>query len=314
MKIGFWSIAAFWRRFRFPGGEKVIPASDAARAENFAEPMPQDLLARILISAETLDSIIVGGQALNIWGEHYFERARDELQEFTPFQSKDIDFFGDAGEAAALARMLEGDLNLPSIDDVATPSSAMIDIKVGERHYVVDFLRAVAGLDTSIMKVRASTLEVDLPDREGVFRKTAVLLLNPLDVLLSRIAGITILKRNDEGALRQLAAAPIILREYIRELLDGTREDQEALKDAQDAVREFIAVGGDDFNDVILSEFGIDILAEAIKLAEHQAWDPRFAEHQIRKSCADAVERRDRRIEESRRRRAGRASGHGAGP
>lgn len=276
--------------------------------------MPRDLLARILISAETLDSIIVGGQALNIWGEHYFERARDELQAFTPFQSKDIDFFGDAGEAAALARMLEGDLNLPSIDDVATPSSAMIDIKVGERHYVVDFLRAVAGLDTSIMKARASTLEVDVPDREGVFRKTAVLLLNPLDVLLSRIAGITILKRNDKGALRQLAAAPIILREYIRELLDGAREDQEALKDAQDAVREFIAVGGDDFNDVILSEFDIDILAEAIKLAEHQAWDPRFAEHQIRKSCADAVERRDRRIEESRRRRAGRASGHGAGP
>lgn len=286
------------------------PAQDAGhgQAEGYAEHMPADLLARILISAESLDSIIVGGQALNIWGEHYFERARDELQEFTPFQSKDIDFFGDAEEAAALAQMLGGELNIPTLDDVVTPSSAMIDIMLGERHYVVDFLRAVAGLDTKVMKARASTLAVDLQGADGAYRRTEVLLLNPLDVLLSRIAGITILKRSDKGALRQLAAAPIIVREYIRELLDAAEADPQALDEAQDAVREFIHIGGDAFNEVILSEHGIDILAETVKLSEHNAWHPSFAEHQIRKRHADAVEARDRRIEESRRKLAGRAS------
>lgn len=302
--------ATLWRRFHFWLLRQTRSSPDAGVPEvkDDSGAMPPDLLARILINAESLDSIIVGGQALNIWGEHYFDRAQDELRAFTPFQSKDIDFFGDKEEAEALALMLGGDLNLPSLEDVATPSSAMIDIKLGERHYVVDFLRAVAGLDTRIMKARVSTLAIDLQDQDGIYRKTEVQLLNPIDVLLSRIAGITILKRSDQGALRQLAAAPIILREYIRELLDGVDADADALNDAQDAVRAFIMIGGDAYNDMIFSEHRIDILAEVIKLADHGAWDARFAKHQIRKAHSDAVDRRSRRIEESRRRLAGRAS------
>lgn len=312
---GFWYAATLWRRFRLWLLRETRPAPHTEKPDtnNYPGAMPSDLLARILINAESLDSIIVGGQALNIWGEHYFERAQTELQAFTPFQSKDIDFFGDRKEAAALAKMLDGNLNIPSLEDVATPSSAMIDIKVGERHYVVDFLRSVAGLDTKIMKERVSTLAIDLPDPKGVYRRTEVQLLNPIDVLLSRIAGITILKRSDLGALRQLAAAPIILREYILELLDSAEVDPAALRDAQNAVREFITIGGANYNDIILSEHGIDMLAEAIKLVDHGGWDLRFAEHQIRKGHADALERRNRRIEEGRRKLAGRASGRKTG-
>jgi hypothetical protein len=307
----FWYAATLWRRLRFwfVRETKLVPHTEKPEANDYLDAMPADLLARILINAETLDSIIVGGQALNIWGEHYFERAQNELRAFTPFQSKDIDFFGDREEAVALAKMLDGNLNIPSLEDVVTPSSAMIDFKVGDRHYVVDFLRAVAGLDTRIMKERASTLAIDLPDQDGIYRRTEVQLLNPIDVLLSRIAGITILKRSDQGALRQLAAAPIILKEYILELLDSAGDDPEALYDAQNAVREFITIGVNKFNDIILTEHGIDMLAEVIKLADHVSWEPRFAEFQIRRGHAKAVERRHRRIEESRRKLAGEASG-----
>lgn len=307
----FFHAAIFWRRFCFFFLRKAttLPHAEKAEANEHLGAMPPDLLARILINAESLDSIIVGGQALNIWGEHYFERAKNELQAFTPFQSKDIDFFGDKNEAAALAEMLGGSLNIPSPEDFVTPSSALIDIKVGERHYVVDFLRAVAGLDTKIMKERVSTLAIDLPDHEGVYRRTEVQILNPIDVLLSRIAGITILKRSDKGALRQLAASPIILREYILELLESAGVDSAAMQEAQSAVREFIKIGGAPSNDIILSWHCIDLLAETEKLANHRGWDPRFAEHQIRNSHMDAVKRRNRRIEESRRKLAGRSSG-----
>lgn len=264
--------------------------------------IPQDLLVRILISAESLDSIVVGGQALNMWGEHFFPKVQDELRAYAPFQSKDIDFFGDVKAAAELARMLEADLMIPSRDDVVTPNSAAIDVKLRGKHYTIDFLHSVAGLDAEIMRKRAQILEEPLAIEGGLRRDTEVRLLHPVDVLISRIAGVTLLKRRDPGALRQLAAAPIVLREFIRELLDIG--DQAAIKEAQEAVREFIRIGNAHLNDPILDIHGVDILAHAAQLADHPAWHPSFAKHQIRRACAHRMEKRDQRIAEAKRRAA----------
>ncbi|MGF7213292.1 hypothetical protein GGE65_007930 [Skermanella aerolata] len=66
-------------------------------------------------------------------------------------------------------------------------------------------------------------------------------LLHSVDVLITGIAGVTLLKRRDPGALYQLAAPPIVLRDCICELLDNG--DQADIKEAQDAVREFIRIG-----------------------------------------------------------------------
>lgn len=155
-------------------------AQFSASAQPSAVHLPIDLLIRILIHAEELDSIVVGGQALNIWGERYFDRARDELAAFTPFQSKDIDFFGDVHDAEKLAHMLEGNLKLPSRDNFVTPSTAMIDIKVQNQHHVVDFLHAVAGIDARVMRERAMTLGIAL-EHEGRPRQTEILLLHPIE-------------------------------------------------------------------------------------------------------------------------------------
>ncbi len=273
-----------------------IPRPDAGSDQT--EPLPSDLLARVLICAETLNSIIVGGQALNIWGEHYLNRATEELRPFTPFQSKDIDFFGTAEDAAELARLLDAGFRTPTLEDVATPSSALIEVQLQGQRYLIDFLRSVAGLDTKVMQSRKRTLCITL----GGGRPTDVLVLNPVDVLLSRIAGVTVLRRDDGGARRQLAAAPVIAREYISELLDISRTDREALDEAQDAVREIIEIGRDSRNDIVLVAHGIDIIAEMVKLADHPAWDSRFAELQIRQTCAQAFEQRSRRIKEAKRR------------
>ena len=62
------------------------------------------MLLEILLHAQTIDAVIVGGQALNIWGERHWPRAERELAAFAPFQSKDIDFLGDHHAAEALAR------------------------------------------------------------------------------------------------------------------------------------------------------------------------------------------------------------------
>jgi hypothetical protein len=97
-----------------------------------------------------------------------------------------------------------------------------------------------------------------------------------------------------------------VLREFIRELLDIG--DQAAIEEAQDAIREFIRIGNAHFNDPILNIYGViygvDILAHAAQVADHPAWHPDLAKHQIRQTCVRFAERRDHRIAETRRRAA----------
>lgn len=264
------------------------------------EGMPQDLLVRILIGAEKLDSVIVGGQALNIWGERYYERAQTDLEAFRPFVSKDIDFLGTAAEARSLADFLKGELRIPGGEDFVTPNTAAVSVELGGETYLIDFLYAAAGLKPTILRRRAQLLEIQVMDETVGSRRINVRVLHPMDVLLSRSAGIILLGREDTGALRQMAAAPIVLREYIRDLLSlGEHQD---IKEAQRIVREFIQTGGKQSNDLIFDRHGIDILAEAAKLADHPVWDQRFAKYQIKCRCKAESARRNRRIEEARRR------------
>jgi hypothetical protein len=259
--------------------------------------MPPDLLVEILIYAEKLDAIIVGGQALNIWGEHYFDVAKAELSACAPFQSKDIDFYGDRQAAKDLAVKLNGKMYVPDPADTTTASSAAVTIEIDGVTYQVDFLRAVAGLSLEVMKKRAQKLVVPLPTSDGSTRDVSLRVLHPVDTLLSRIASITVLRREDPGAVRQLAAAPIILREFISELLAA---DQ--LVEAQNAVRALVAIGGKAQNDQVYTAHGIDILSHAERLAADPKWDPRFAYHQISKAAHRRSEQRNRRIVEALRR------------
>ena len=107
--------------------------------------LPRDLLARILVGASRLDSIAVGGQALNIWGDYYYTAAPRDLEPFQHFVSKDIDFFGTARAASDLAEHLQAtSLVMPERADALTPNTAVISIEVDRQVYAIDFLHQVA--------------------------------------------------------------------------------------------------------------------------------------------------------------------------
>lgn len=109
-------------------------------ASTVASAIPPDLLVDILTHAEKLDILIVGGQALNIWGEHYFDVAKTELSPYAPFLSKDIDFYGDRHAAKELALKLNGTLYVPDPANATTASSAMVTVEIDGSTYQVDFL------------------------------------------------------------------------------------------------------------------------------------------------------------------------------
>ena len=81
--------------------------------------------------------------------------------------------------------------------------------------YVIDFLHSLAGLEARAVVGRAVELTVNGPRGPIV-----AMVLHPMDVLRARIAAVTVLRRRDRGARRQLGAAPVIAREHIAELLE----------------------------------------------------------------------------------------------
>src|SRR6185437_6052819 len=61
-------------------------------------------------------AIIVGGQAINIWAEHYAGRDT-ALDALGPLTSKDIDFYRNNKAARRLAEELNGELHVPTLED-----------------------------------------------------------------------------------------------------------------------------------------------------------------------------------------------------
>jgi hypothetical protein len=251
-------------------------------------------LDEILVAAENLEAGIVGGQALNIWAELLFDRAPDELEPYAPYTSKDIDYFGTARVAAELASILDGEVSFPDPDHVSSPNSAIVSYQRDGKRIVIDFLAVLAGLTES--DGRDGFVEAEVMAGPDGGRPVRIRLLHPLLVLKSRIAGIITLGRRDDTAIRQLRAAPIVLREYIR-----LRRDLGCRKEVADCLRRLASLAGNAMIDPIYIELDVDLVGILDALGEDTAWDPRFRDHQIVARSTSLRARRERRLKEQRR-------------
>lgn len=170
-------------------------------------------IAQILTLSD--GAFIVGGQALNIWAERY--SSVDELAYFGPYTSKDIDYFGQREAAEKLAEQIGGRLRIPAMDD-ATPQSAIVEATIDGYAIEIDFLTHVLGVDDTALKKAAVNivLQVITAEGPGILK---VPIMHPFHCLQSRIANVVTLHRTNDIARRQLEASPIVLREYIAEML-----------------------------------------------------------------------------------------------
>ena len=83
------------------------------------QPKPPRELREYLVLLRERDNtgqpfIIVGGHAVNFWGEFYSER-EPRLKALLPFVSKDLDLIGTEAEAARVAQRIGWHLSPPSL-------------------------------------------------------------------------------------------------------------------------------------------------------------------------------------------------------
>jgi hypothetical protein len=102
-----------------------------------------EILARL--QAAGLEAIVVGGQAVNLWAYQYSQRT-SQLQQYLPFASEDLDFYGGRVEAVLCSQALGGEIFL-NRDFDPSPNAGVVLVNYQDRKLRIDFLASVYGLN-----------------------------------------------------------------------------------------------------------------------------------------------------------------------
>jgi hypothetical protein len=106
---------------------------------------PEHLRSLLLQLQEiSLEVVVVGGQAVNLWANFYRERV-PQLEEYLPFASEDLDFYGGRLEALACHQVLGGQIFLNQDFD-PSPNAGIVTVNYQSQKLRIDFLASVYGL------------------------------------------------------------------------------------------------------------------------------------------------------------------------
>jgi hypothetical protein len=190
----------------------------------------------LLKKLETVDAVVVGGQALALWCRLFLDQ-EPRIANTYSLTSEDLDVYGSAQNARTFAALLD-DAELivtPAWD--ASPNSAVVIGKIGDHTVRIDFMRNILGVDSKSIKQYFVTLQRPSTDGSDFIRFS---LLHPLDCLRSRLSNINELHRQGVHAIASATAAMVVVDLFIGELLQTDR-----LKDAQNALMDLYYIGRD---------------------------------------------------------------------
>lgn len=163
--------------------------------------------------------VLVGGQALAFWVDHYAKRVAPP----GPVASKDIDFCGGQSAVATAALRLGGTYKVPEPFS-NTPNTGVVEFvdPKGNARWI-DFLGDPFGLDFGDVAEWAVEVEVPLADGSETvtFR-----VMHPVHCLQSRISNVGGLPGyQGEHALTQARASVSCVREYLVDVLDDAGDN-----------------------------------------------------------------------------------------
>lgn len=175
------------------------------------------------------DVVLVGGQALSIWAEHYAD-VEPELANYGPYTSRDVDFRASRADVEKCADRLGTRPDYAAGKAFGSIIEAVITFRDStDEERTIEFLRSVKGLTPQ--EVQSTAVEIEL-------EKARIRVMHPVLVLVSRATNVIKLKEkyDNEHGVEQLRVAVFCARAFLKEAMQAG-EGRLALSWAERAYR-----------------------------------------------------------------------------
>lgn len=183
-------------------------------------PISKEVLQLILSNAPS-DAVLVGGQALVFWLEHFNIDANPDRVKYH-FISRDVDFLGRREHVKALAKAISGVADYPSKKALTILCGQIFLVhKDDPKQFMnIDVIHRIGNMDSNAVRRRSV---------EGTILGNTFQVMHPLDVLVSRVENFRGIKdKQNEIGLRQVTLAIEVAKMYVFEAVQ--RDENIALK------------------------------------------------------------------------------------
>lgn len=163
----------------------------------------------IIADAITDETILVGGQAVNLWAV-IFEITSADL-----FLTSDIDLVGGVKDAELASRRIKlpNQLHIATQDDVSV-NSAVIEVMFpgDDKTRPIDYLMTLYGLDRD--KIEASAIEIEI-------NSIKIRVIHPILLMHSKICNLSLKSKRNAESIAQTLLTIEIVREFIKGILES---------------------------------------------------------------------------------------------
>lgn len=162
-----------------------------------------------------LEAVVVGGQAVNLYAYQYVKVA-PQLEQYLPFASEDLDFYGGKIEAIICQEILGGRVIL-NRDFSPSPNAGILLVDYQDKTLRIDFLASVYGLnDTEVTGTALTFLGQDK------LANIKLKVLHPLLCLEGKLRCLRGLPQQSRQDLKHSQIMIICVNHFLRDLIPNS--------------------------------------------------------------------------------------------
>lgn len=209
------------------------------------KPRGPEELAEVLQTRQPV--FLVGGQAVNLWAMHYYERAVD----LAPFVSRDIDLLGNLETLEELARIAS---SKPQIFPMRPPTNALGVVVARDKDgnpILIEVLRYVHGVTKDELRDPSYTFEIG-------DKRVPVCVPGPTSLLKAKIANLNDLNQSGRQDAKHVRILCRILPDYWKDLCEAVISSKLKERTLIDYLESVLSVIKSSKGKKVLNQLGID--------------------------------------------------------
>lgn len=173
--------------------------------------------------------VLVGGQAVNYWAEHYLSQ-EPALNSLRPFTSEDIDFKGNRDDVQRIAEQLESKPGYPAKVAI-TALAGFVPFQIGDLKSTVEVVRQIPGVSAA----------ANTPAIQAEWEGKTIRVLDPISLLACKLElAVTVSQANRRDVSHLKMLVPCVrafLAEVLQQVEIGALPAKEWLKVANQVLK-----------------------------------------------------------------------------